>query len=214
VAEIERTPGTPSRLRAVIREARLRSERDAVAQAIPPDVANQLHDACQRHAALEARRHDLETGGPAYWHTPAGHAGAAVDRLASRIESERRRADDPQASRSDRRAARYQTRDLAPQFDDAKEHWMAVAGPEHARLTEQIDHLTETVDDLRERRDHRIDWLDRHPEALRRLERLDRELDAYRPQPPERALPRAIGHEPPSRPIGPEISGPDLGLGL
>ncbi len=139
VAEIERTPETPSRLRAVIREARLRCERDAVAQAIPPDAANELYGACQQLAALEARRHDLETGGPAYWHTPAGDAGAAVHRLASRIESVRRRADDPQASRSDRRTARYQIRDLAPQLDDAREHWTAVAGPEHARAPQLPD---------------------------------------------------------------------------
>jgi hypothetical protein len=215
VADVEHTPGTPSRLQAVIREARLRAERDAVASAIPPDVTDQLRDNRRQHAILETRRHDLETGGRTYWQTPEGRAGAAVERLATRIDEERRYAEDPQASRSQRRTARYQIRDLTPQHDDAMEHWKAVAGSEHARLTTQIDQLTETIVDLGRDRDHRVDWFARHPEALPRLQRLERELDAYRPQPPiQRTATRTLGYEPPSRPTGPELDGPDLGIGL
>jgi hypothetical protein len=49
---------------------------------------------------------------------------------------------------------------------------------------------------------------------VRRLERLDRELDAYRPEPVQRVVGSAIVHEAPSRPGAPELDGPDLGLGL
>jgi ATP-dependent exoDNAse (exonuclease V) alpha subunit len=183
VTDIEDEPEPPTQLQTVIREARLRSERDAVAAAIPPDVSDQLHDARRQLAALEAHRHDLETGGPSYWQTPEGRAGAAVHRLATRIEAEQRRADDPHRSRSQRRAARYQIRDLGPQLDDTLMHWKTVAGPEHARLTTEMDRLAEAVPTLQERHEQRVDWLDRHPEALRRLDRLERELDAYQPQP-------------------------------
>ena len=214
VADIEHEPDAPTRLQTVIREARLRSERDAVAAAIPPDVSHQLREARRQLAAVEARRHDLETGGPSYAQTPEGRAGAAVHRLATRVEAEQRRADDPHRSRSERRAARHQIRDLTPQLDDTLMHWKAVAGPEHARLTTEIDRLAETVRTLQERHEHRVDWLDRHPEALRRLDRLERELDAHQPQSVQPAPQRVVGYEPPSWTVEPELDGPDLGLSL
>jgi conjugative relaxase-like TrwC/TraI family protein len=214
VADVEHEPKAPTRLQAVIREARLGAERDAVASAIPAEVGTELRDASRQLAALEARRHDLETGGAAYWQTPEGRAGAAVHRLSDRFDAERRRADDPALSRSQRRSARYEVRDLTPELDDALEHWKAVCGAEHARLTAQIDRLAETVETLQERHDHHLDWLDRHPEAVRRLERLDRELDTYRPEPVQRVVGRATAREAPSRPAAPELDGPDLGLGL
>jgi DNA repair exonuclease SbcCD ATPase subunit len=212
VADIENEPEAPTRLQAVIREARLRSERDAVASAIPAEVGGELRDASRQLAALEARRHDLETGGAPYWQTPGGRAGATVHRLTDRLEAERRRADDRELSRSQRRSARYELRDLTPQLDDALEHWKAVCGAEHARLTAQIDRLAETIETLQEWHDHRHDWLDRHPEAVRRLERLDRELDAYRLEPVQRIVGRAIAYDAPSRPAARELDGPDLGL--
>jgi hypothetical protein len=210
--ELEHSPDI-TRLQTVIREARLRSERDAIAAVIRPDVTGELRDSRGRLADLEARRRDLETGGRRYWQTPEGAAGAAVHRLAQRLDTERRRATDPHTSRSERRAARYEIRDLAPQLDDALLHWQAVAGPEHARLTAQIDGLGEAVDRLRQQHDHRVEWLELHPEALRRLDRLERMLDAYRPE-PERVAERAIGYDRASRHIEPEIREPDLGLSL
>jgi hypothetical protein len=214
VTEIEHAPEAPSRLQAVIREARLRAERDAIAAAIPPDVNHELRDARRQLATLEARRHDLETGGPAYSHSPEGRAGAAVQKLATRIETAQRRVDDPQVSRSRRHTSRYVVRDLTPQFGDAVEHWKAVASPEHARLTGEVDKLSEIIDTLREQQEHRVDWLQHHPEALRRLDRLDQELDGYRPPAPQRAVQRVAGYDPPSRFVEPEIRGPDLGLSL
>ena len=208
VADVEHEPEAPTRLQAMIREARLRSERDAVASAIPADVGTELHDASRHLAALEARCHDLETGGPAYWQTPEGRAGAAVHRLSDRLDAERRRADDPELSRSQQRSAGYEIRDLTPQLDDALEHWKAVCGAEHARLIAQIDRLAETVETLQERYDHRLDWLDRHPEAVRRLERLDRGLDAYRPEPVQRVVGRAIANDAPTVPLRLSLTAP------
>ncbi len=211
VSEIDHTPETPSRLRGVIREARLRSERDAVAAAIPPDVSNDLRDARRHLAALETRRHDLETGGRAYSQTPEGRAGTLVRRLTAQLETAQRRADDPGLSRSQRRTARYETRELVPQLDDAVEHWKAIAGPEHARLTGQIDGLGQTVNTLLEDEKYRGDWLARHPEALTRLHRLERDLEALHPAAP---VHRAVGYDPLSRDVGLAVGGPDLGLGL
>ena len=81
--------------------------------------------------SAEALAGDLDTGGPGDGSTPRGRAGTAVHRLTSQIETAQRRADDPGLSRSHRRTARYEIRDLVPQIDDAVEHWKAIAGPEH-----------------------------------------------------------------------------------
>jgi conjugative relaxase-like TrwC/TraI family protein len=210
VADLEHEPATPSQLQTVIREARLRSERDAVAAAIPADVTGELREARRQQAALEARRRDLETGGPSYWQTPEGGAGTAVHRLATRVEAERLRAEDPHLSRSQRRTARYELRDLGPQLDDALTHWNAVCGPEHARLTARIDRLAETAQTVQESHEHRIDWLDRHPEALRRLERLERELDEYRPQ----RSAHVVGLDGPSWGLETRLENPGIGLDL
>jgi conjugative relaxase-like TrwC/TraI family protein len=209
VAYIEREPDAPSRLQTVIREARLRAERDAVADAIPADVAAELRDGRRQRAQLEARRHDLEIGGPSYWQTAVGRAGAAVQRLVEGIDAERQHAENPQLSRSRRRASRYRIRDLRPQLDDAREHWKAVAGPEHTRLTAQIDRLNEKIDALSRQHEDRVGWLDSHPEAFRRLNRLDRQLAELHPAPRAPAR-RIVGIEAPARPV----DGPDLGLGL
>jgi hypothetical protein len=214
VAELEHQPDVPTRLQAVIHEGRLRSERDAVAAAIPPDVTGALRECRRQQAALESRRHDLETGGRSYSNTPEGRAGAAVERLTTRIEAKQRRAEDPHLSRSQRRTAHYELRDLRPQLDDAMTYWTAVAGPEHDRLTAEIDCLAETVQTLKESLESRIDWLDRHPEALRRLDRLQRELDAYQPQPLRLGSQRAMSYEAPSPSFEPQLGGPDLDLGL
>ena len=88
VAEIEHEPEAPSRLQAVIREARsaLGTRR---CRPVPfrPRSAPSCTTASRQLAALEARRHDLETGGPAYWQTPEGRAGAAVHRFTNRLET-------------------------------------------------------------------------------------------------------------------------------
>jgi hypothetical protein len=210
VANIEHEPATPSQLKTVIREARLRSERDAVAAAIPPDVTGALRASRRQQAALEARRYDLETGGPSYWQTPEGRAGTAVQRLATRIEAEQLRAEAPHLSRSQRRTARYELRDLRPQLDDALTHWNAVCGPEDDRLSAQIDRLAQAVQTLQESLEHRIDWLDRHPEALRRLERLERDLDGYQPQ----LTAQVVGFDGPSWGLEPQVENPGLDLGL
>jgi conjugative relaxase-like TrwC/TraI family protein len=208
VAELQHRPEVPSRLRTVILEARLRTERDAVAAAIPPDVTDQLHEVRRQLAALEARRGEFETGGR-YPHTPEQRAGVALDRAARRIEDAERRSTDRHLSRSQRRSARCEIPDLRAQYDDVHLHWTAVAGPDHSRLTRQIEQLQHTVDDLRERHEHRRDWFDRHPEALPRLHRLERELEALHPM-PAAPVQRVVGIEPPAR----RVDGPDLGLGL
>ena len=81
-------------------------------------------------------------------------------------------------------------------------------GPRHAQHTLDIDELTDKIEALQAQHDRRTEWLARHPEALPRLDRLNRELDAFRP----RVEALAIGHETPSRGLGRGLAGWELGL--
>jgi conjugative relaxase-like TrwC/TraI family protein len=209
-AEIEDQPEVPDRLRAVIREARLRSERDAVAHAIPPDVATELNSSRGRLAWLRQERHNLERGAGGQFYTPEGRAGFAVATLEQNLAHARHRADDRRLPRSERRTARREADELGPRLEAAIEKWHQVAGPRHAQLTAEIDDVAATVETLQQQQDLRADWLSKHPEALPRLAHLDRELEALRPPPihPQ----RVVGIEPPAYTLGRGIDGPGLSL--
>jgi hypothetical protein len=205
-AEVEDAPAVPSHVRDTLREARLRSERDAVAAAIPPDVSQQLRDANHHLNWLRGDRERLENGSGAHMYTPEGRAGYALHRLHYDLGDARHRAADRHLPRAERRTARRQIDDLTPQVETAVQNWHHVAGPRHAAMTRQIDDLAARVEELHEQHELHEDWMGRHPEALPRLARIDRELEALRPAPEiERLL--VVGIEPPSPSV-------DLDLGL
>jgi DNA repair exonuclease SbcCD ATPase subunit len=210
-ADIEDAPGVSSRLRDVIREARLRSEREAVARSIPPDVSRELNNTLDQLAWLHNDRERLERGSGGHLYTPEGRAGFVLRGLEYRVAEAEHRAADRHVPRSERRNARREIERVTPEVDAALQNWHEVAGPRHAAMTRDIERLMERVEELREQNDTHQSWLGRHPEALPRLERLDRELAALRPPATvDRSL--AVGIEPPSRALGLDIDGLDLGL--
>jgi hypothetical protein len=210
-ADIEEAREVSSRLREVIREARLRSERDAVARSIQPDVSQELNNTLDQLARLRNDRERLERGSGGYLYTPEGRAGFILRGVEYRLAEAEHRAADRHVPRSERRNARRETERLTPEVEAALQNWHEVAGPRHAAMTRDIERLTRRVQALREQNDTHQSWLERHPEALPRLERLDRELAALRPAATvDRSV--AVGIEPPSPALGLGIDGPDLGL--
>jgi hypothetical protein len=211
VAELEHDPGVPTRLQSVIREARLRSERDAVAAAIPPDVSVDLRTAHHRLGRLYDQRDGLERGSGGYLYSPEGRPGLAVQALRSNLADAERRGADRGLGRTRRREARREAEMLRPRLEAAVEHWNETIGPKHGRITREIDDLVNEVGYLDVATRERRAWLARHPEALPRLERLDAELAALRPSPPiERPI--AVGLEAPSYDLSRHLDGPELGL--
>jgi hypothetical protein len=119
VADVDVAPDVPSRLQMVIREARLKSERDAVARAIPPDVSHEVERARRSLVSLTEQREGLETGRGGYLYTPEGRAAVSILGVMDRIEDAQRRADDHRLRRSERRDARRQIEALGPQLEAA-----------------------------------------------------------------------------------------------
>ena len=206
VGDIEDRAEVPSRLRNVIREARLQAEQDAIIAVMPHDVASELAGSRNRLARLHQERHNLERGSGGYFYTPEGRAGFDVTTIEQKLAHARHRADDRRQPRSTRRAARREIDTLEPRLEAAVERWQELVGPRHAQHTLDIDELTDKIESLQAQHDRRTEWLARHPEALPRLDRLNRELDALRPG-PTLGLPldRCFHH-------GRHVGGPELGL--
>ncbi|HSH58673.1 MAG TPA: hypothetical protein VK988_03330, partial [Acidimicrobiales bacterium] len=98
-----------------------------------------------------------------------------------------------------------------------------LGGPERDRLAGEVARLEERRDELEAAKVEREDWLGAHPEATRRLDRLNAELAALEPQLSNASLDLAddldlrtieLGLRPaPGLERGPEL-GPDLGIDL
>ena len=209
-AEIEDAPNVERGLRDIIREARLRAEYDAVAGSVPPDVSRHLRNAQDRLAWLHDERDRLERGSGGHLYTPEGRAGFALRTVETQLEDARHRAADRYLHRSERRAARHQIEDLTPRLAAARSSWDQIAGPRHAAMSLEIEHLTERAVELREQVDVHRAWIMRHPEAIPRLERLNRELEALR-SPAVSPSPVSVSIEPPSPALGFDV-GPELAL--
>jgi hypothetical protein len=210
-AEIEDAPDVSSRLRDVIREARLRSERDAVAGQIPPDVSLELRSTLDRLAWVRDERGRLERGSGRHLYTPEGRAGFSLRTIEGQLDDARYRAADRRLRRSQRRAARRQVEDLTPRAEAAQRDWQQVAEPRHAALTEEIARVMARVGELRAQDELRREWLAAHPEALPRLQRLDRALEAVR-SPPTIDPSLAVGIDVPPPTLDLDVGGPELGL--
>ncbi len=215
VQDIERDDAAPTRLQETIRRARLESERQALADAIPPDVTAELRRERYQLAWLDQDRNELERGTGRHRPTDAGRAAWRREVAAGDLARAERAAEDPRLRRSDRRSAREQIKVLRAEVDAALEQWNKVGAPVAADLDAQIVQATSVLDRLTARQHERSDWLDRHPEALNRLGRLDRELAELRP---ERSLtePLVAGLDPPHLGLHPQVPeydfGPELGF--
>jgi conjugative relaxase-like TrwC/TraI family protein len=211
-AEIEREPDVHEGLRLTIRRARLESERHAVTQAIPPDVTGELREATRQLHWLRQQRHDLETGTGSWQNTTEGRAAFDLRTLQSKFDSAEHRGGDRRLRFSERRSAWREARALEARVASAAERWTVLAGGQIDRLTNEIDATMSRMAALQEHVQHRDDWLAEHPEALRRLERLDREIQQLQPPQPSVGVDRVVGLEPPTRSHYSKLGGPELGL--
>src|SRR5437870_1013140 len=76
-----------------------------------------------------------------------------------------------------RRYWRRSAREWAAEEATAQERFEGVSGPERQRLEAKISALEDGRFELQRQVEVRDEWLSAHPEAPRRLEHLDREID-------------------------------------
>jgi conjugative relaxase-like TrwC/TraI family protein len=211
-AEVGPGPEVSGRLGETIRRARLESERDAILDVIPPDVTVELKQARNRLVRLQLERHQLERGIDHHLRTPEGSSAWQRHQAERDLDSARHHADDRQWPRADRRRARRRIEALEGRLAAANERWERVGAPILAELDARIAEASEIVDRLSARVTERAAWLEKHPEALPRLHRLDQERALLAPDPPAHVA-QVVGIENilptrgdvPERYLGPEL---------
>jgi conjugative relaxase-like TrwC/TraI family protein len=204
----EADPAVPAKLRTSLRVARLAAERDAVAAAVPPDPLSERIAVGYRLAEARERRDDLRYGRGEWRGTEAGEAAHDLADAGARRHQAEGFARDPQVGWRMRRTWRHDALDWARREADAQAVWDRVGAPAAAKLDHEVARLTQREEQLRDAGHQRDDWVAEHPEALRRLRALDRELDRLAPAPaPETA--RAIDVPAVAAQLG---AGLDLGL--
>jgi hypothetical protein len=172
-----RDPATRD-LDAVLRRGQLLAERHAVVGALPDDPSADIRTAERELDRLRRRRAELETGRGSYANHPLNgavldfqQAQANVTRLQGNLDGRRL----PRRERREKEGelARWRAR-LAGSARTVED----IHTPEAARIDGAEAKLTARLAGLHERQQQRVDWFAAHPEAARRLDRLDGEIHA------------------------------------
>ena len=199
-------------MRAALHHARLEAERRAVAAAIPDDPGPELAKVEQQLAELRRDRTHLLTGQGRYAGTPEGQAAHHY------IEARHKHRDAQQHAEAsdnwrDRRHWRKEATRWADKESTAEANYLATVGTGVNDLDQAITQVEERRDELDTVRRERSTWLSEHPEAVRRLQDLDKELHPLPELPKIQALGqrqaanlrRAAEIQPPSHSHGIEI---------
>ncbi len=161
---------------ASLRHARLVAERAAVAAVVPSDPSSAYYRTRNTVERLERQLRDLDKAeGWGEWRgTPVGDAA-----IAWRGEVQERRACLAQAEHvglRERHRLRQRADKAAEQVGPLRERFDALAGPERARLKVELPEARRNLADLQGRRNAYMRFQHEHPEALRRLDRLDEQI--------------------------------------
>ena len=195
---------------SALRLARLRAEREAVAAAIPPDPQPLLQSVESRLADLRQALVDLGSGRGRYADTPEGEAAQALTRAQHGRHQAESFARLPDMDWRSRRHWQRSARSSAAEEATAQERFERVSGAERERLEGRISALEEGRLELLHQVEDRDDWLSVHPEAERRLNYLDREIDRATPRPEHGVDPGLL----PEFEQLPKVRKPELGAGL
>ncbi|MDQ3680129.1 MAG: AAA family ATPase, partial [Actinomycetota bacterium] len=218
---VERDEAAPAELRTSLKRARLSAERQAVAAAIPADPSFELIRVKVELAAARRDGEELQAGRGRHQRSEVGRAVRAL--LAARAYRSQAEsyAASPGSGWRERRAYRRQAEAWAEREAEASARFERLGGLERDRLAAEVDRLEERRDELAAAKAEREDWLGAHPEAARRLDRLDAELAALDPQLPDPSVELTAGFDlrtidlgirpAPGLDHGPEL-GPDLGV--
>jgi hypothetical protein len=184
-------------LRAALRRGRLVAERQAIAAAMPPDPTAEIQAIERDRDRLRRQQDDLAAGKGVYARQPIGAAVRNIEQAdmnTRRIERDLR---NHKPGRADRRRAQAEITDWQQRRSVATRDLEALTGPELTRLNGIDEQLAGRLSELWGQRQDRQDWIERHPEAARRLDRLAADIGAIDAQLDRtRAVPaRGVGRE-------------------
>jgi conjugative relaxase-like TrwC/TraI family protein len=172
-----RTAGRPRDVDAALRRGELLAERHAILAAVPADPTAAIRAAELELDRLRRRRADLETGRGSYANHPLNRAVIAHDeatRNVTRLQGNLTRGRLPRRERREKEAelARWRIRAAA-----AAKTLADIRMPEQRHLDRDERKVSADLASLHSQRDDRADWFARHPEAVRRLDAIEHEVE-------------------------------------
>jgi len=165
-------------MRDALRRGRLAAERAAIASVIPPDPRAEIEATQRQLARLGAQRRELDAGQGPYRDTPVGHAVWELGQAETQLGRIKRQLDRSDASRKDRRRWRGELTAAQEHRMAAERELAALTAPEVDRIEAQEARLSGRLPGLQREQTEHERWLERHPEAARRLSQLDYEIEA------------------------------------
>jgi len=161
---------------ARLRHARLVAERDALAAVIPadPNFHYPMAQARVRQMEQELEALDNGTGFHVFNGTPLGQAGTAWDQ--TRKEWHRCLARAEQSGLRQGHQLRKQAKGAAEREGPLRGAFEGLAAPERARIEAELPEAKKLLDELEGRHHGRLHFEMAHPEALRRLDLLERQI--------------------------------------
>jgi hypothetical protein len=163
---------------AALRHARLVAEREALRAAMPADPVLEHHQAEARVRHLQAQLRDLDRAeGWGVWRdAEVGEAARAWRQAVNDHRSSLARLE--QAGFRDRRQLRRQAAQALEREPSLREDFERLAAAERTRIATELPEAEKNLADLERQRRAHDHFEHEHPEAYRRLDRLDREIAA------------------------------------
>jgi len=153
---------------------RLRVDRQSV---IPPDPAAEVRAVELQRARLRQHRGSLAARTGRYADGPIGHAVWEVRQAEMNVGRPERHLERSELSRKERRRSRAELVEARERYQVVERKLAAVTAPDTARIDEEDRRLDARLSDLRTQSIEHGAWIDRHPEAARRIDHLTTEID-------------------------------------
>ena len=152
------------------------AEREALAAVIPTDPGFVVHqvEARVRKLEYELAALDRADGTGALQATPVGDAAVAWTKAVNEWRWCEKRA--PGVGLRERHQLHKRADRAAERIGPLRDAFETLAGPERARLRAQLPEAKKTLDEMRGQFAGHVHFTVAHPEALRRLERLDSQI--------------------------------------
>ena len=162
---------------ASLRHARLVAEREALGSALPTDPGFGYDRAQRRVQRLEDELRDLERGsGWGVWRdTPVGDAARALSQAVEQHRTWKARAQG--RGLLERRQLRNQAERALEREPALRDAFERLANVERARIAVELPAAKRELADLGDQRRAHWHWESEHPEAYRRLDRIEREIE-------------------------------------
>jgi hypothetical protein len=182
---IDRTPATGRESTAVqrdvdaaLRRGQLRAERRAILAAVPADPTAAIRAAERELEGLRRRRADLEIGRGRYANHPVNRDLLDYERVHENVARLQANLAGRRLSRRERREKETDMAHWRPRLDAAAKALDDVRRPELSRLDRAQEEIGTRLAGLYERRDARLAWFAANPEAARRLNGIDQDIEA------------------------------------